>query len=47
MPADRDVDCCDFLHAHEDLVEAVRQRMPDEVILNLNVVFFPARSEDW
>ena len=33
MPADRDVDCCDFLHAHEDLVEAVRQRMPDEDIL--------------
>ena len=33
MPADRDVDCCDFLHAHEDLVEAVRERMPDEDIL--------------
>ena len=33
MPIDHDVDCCDFLHAHEDLVAAVRQRMPDEDIL--------------
>ena len=33
MPINHDVDCCDFLHAHEDLVAAVRQRMPDEDIL--------------
>ena len=33
MPIDHDVDCCDFLHAHEDLVAAVRQRMPDADIL--------------
>ena len=24
------VECCDFIHAHEDVVEQVRQRMPGE-----------------
>ena len=24
------VECCDFIHAHEDIVEQVRQRMPGE-----------------
>ena len=24
------VDCCDFIHVHEDVVEQVRQRMPGE-----------------
>ncbi|WP_297870838.1 metalloregulator ArsR/SmtB family transcription factor [uncultured Oscillibacter sp.] len=24
------VDCCDFIHAHEDVVEKVRQEMPGE-----------------
>lgn len=26
-------DCCDFLHAHEELVEKVRTEMPDEETL--------------
>ena len=24
------VECCDFIHAHEDIVEKVRQELPDE-----------------
>ena len=24
------VECCDFIHAHEDIVEKVRQKLPDE-----------------
>lgn len=24
------VECCDFIHAHEEIVERVRQRLPDE-----------------
>ena len=24
------VECCDFIHAHEELVERVRQELPDE-----------------
>ena len=24
------VECCDFMHAHEDLVEKVRQGLPGE-----------------
>ena len=24
------VECCDFIHAHEDLVEKVRQELPGE-----------------
>ena len=28
---DRDnVECCDFIHAHEEIVEKVRQELPDE-----------------
>ena len=27
------VECCDFIHAHEELVEKVRQEMPDEDLL--------------
>ena len=24
------VECCDFIHAHEEIVEKVRQELPDE-----------------
>ena len=24
------VDCCDYIHTHDDIVETVRQKMPDE-----------------
>ena len=24
------VECCDFIHAHEDVVENVRKQMPNE-----------------
>ena len=27
------VECCDFIHAHEDVVDQVRQRMPGEDVL--------------
>lgn len=27
------VDCCDFLHAHEDIVEKVRRELPEEDVL--------------
>ena len=27
------VECCDFMHAHEDLVEKVRRELPDEDLL--------------
>lgn len=33
MLAISDVEHCDFIHAHKDIVEAVRQKMPDEDIL--------------
>lgn len=40
MPAYEDVECCDFLHAHEDLVESVRRRMPEEdTLYNLTELF--------
>ena len=40
MPAYEDVECCDFLHAHEDLVESVRRRMPPEdTLYNLTELF--------
>lgn len=27
------VECCDYMHAHEDIVSAVQAKMPDEEIL--------------
>lgn len=27
------VECCDFIHAHEDLIERVREKMPGEDML--------------
>ena len=29
-PAWEEAECCDFLHAHEEVVEQVRSRMPEE-----------------
>ena len=34
------VECCDFIHAHEDIVEKVRQVMPGEdTLYDLTVLF--------
>ncbi|MEG1593129.1 MAG: metalloregulator ArsR/SmtB family transcription factor [Oscillibacter sp.] len=33
MPEQVNGDCCDFLHAHEDLVEKVRRELPSEDVL--------------
>ncbi len=33
MEEKRDIDRCDFLHVHEDLVEQVNQTIPDDEIL--------------
>jgi ArsR family transcriptional regulator len=30
MEARYSVDCCDYIHTHDDVVERVRQEMPDE-----------------
>ena len=33
MPEIKNSETCDFLHAHEDLVEAAKENMPDEELL--------------
>ena len=33
MPDPKDVECCDYIHVHEDIVNQVNENMPDEEIL--------------
>ena len=33
MADDRHSECCEFLHVHEDIVRAVRERLPDDELL--------------
>ena len=37
------VECCDFIHAHEEIVERVRQELPD---VGEDTVILPFSSKD-
>ena len=33
MPENTELECCEFMHVHEDIVKRVNEQMPDEEIL--------------